>query len=395
VCPYFLIAPWRRVRVFGALASIAYMAGIILSGNYATINYITIVPIIASLDDQFLQRVVPRSWQQRAAQAQHESVQANATSSALHRVKTLLLVCFAVCVGYKSIEPIKESLSPSPWLAYYDDYFLVNSYGVFGFVNSVRFNPVLHYIPHSTSDADYALAMRQEAATSEIWRDLNFPCLPGTTTRTPCISAPYHYRFDWEVWIYSTASLEHSRDFSRFVPMPLYRAATSLLAGDTRAALLFAKGRDFVHDGFPRAIRISLWKYELAPPSQLLANGTWWRRQRVRQAQPVTLEAKSRSNVAPLDYTRDWLLCAWTFCAALIVKARSSKSASNAAFSFSFFTCIAAFSWTLASPHNPNLESVSWAIATLLSGIAFAFRGAARFYCFALAQFALVKVELL
>lgn len=49
--------------------------------------------------------------------------------SLLSGLQRLSVAGFVFLIGWKSIEPIKESLSPSPWLRTYDQYYTVNSYG--------------------------------------------------------------------------------------------------------------------------------------------------------------------------------------------------------------------------------------------------------------------------
>lgn len=60
----------------------------------------------------------------------------------MHSLSALLL---ALLIGYKSSAPIKELFGPAPWLHYYDEYFLVNSQGVFGFINQERTVLALSY----------------------------------------------------------------------------------------------------------------------------------------------------------------------------------------------------------------------------------------------------------
>lgn len=62
--------------------------------------------------------------------------------SAVTAAVAALVVVF---IGMKSTAPLLELFSPSPWLHYYDEYFFVNSQGVFGFINQRRAQPVLFY----------------------------------------------------------------------------------------------------------------------------------------------------------------------------------------------------------------------------------------------------------
>jgi len=33
------------------------------------------------------------------------------------------------------------------------------------------------------------------------WTEIEFPCKPGNVSRSPCCSAPYHHRLDWNIWL--------------------------------------------------------------------------------------------------------------------------------------------------------------------------------------------------
>lgn len=84
------------------------------------------------------------------------------------------LAC-AVWIGSMSVAPVRELLSPSPWLQTYSPYHLVNAYGVFGFVNSKRYVLELSYTHANSSVVD-----------TNAWQRLHFGCLPTDTHRRPC-----------------------------------------------------------------------------------------------------------------------------------------------------------------------------------------------------------------
>ena len=140
--------------------------------------------------------------------------------------------------------------------------FIVNSQGVFGFINSERVTLVLEFthdtvtpappppgaplcvdakttpftgpgaVPLSCSQLVQHCSDRQHGpAISKAcpascgvcsislqvvgggdiaWRPLDFMNLPGSVDRRPLFTSPYHYRLDWETWIHTTASFEVS-----------------------------------------------------------------------------------------------------------------------------------------------------------------------------------------
>jgi hypothetical protein len=43
-----------------------------------------------------------------------------------------------------------------------------------------------------------------------VWQNLDYKNLPGASlNKFPSFNSPVHYRFDWEVWIHTTASMEN------------------------------------------------------------------------------------------------------------------------------------------------------------------------------------------
>ncbi len=233
VLPYGYLLPLSLPSGLCGLLSIAYMAAIIASGSYATINWISIVAIVPTMDDAFLCRFVPQKlsvWCNAVVLGEERAAPAPLLS--LASLQSLITLLFACLIAVKSSEPIRESLSPSPWLHTYDDLFIVNSYGVFGFVNSKR----------------YVVVMSLE--TDLGWQELTYNMLPSDVTRVSPYCAPYHHRLDWQIWIETTASLEN-RLRPNFVPNLMFRLGAKLLAHDMEVASLFANGLQLLKGGSP------------------------------------------------------------------------------------------------------------------------------------------------
>ena len=155
--------------------------------------------------------------------------------------------------------------------------FIVNSQGVFGFINSERVTLVLEFthdtvtpappppntppcvdgkmtpftgpgaVPLSCSqlvrhcnDRQHGPAIMENCPAScgacsprlqvvgggDIdWKPLDFMNLPGSVDRRPSFTSPYHYRLDWEIWIHTTASFE-----VRTLREPLHSNTTERIA---------------------------------------------------------------------------------------------------------------------------------------------------------------------
>jgi len=54
VLPWLLLVPWRPLRLTAGILQILFQGVIILSGNFAFLNWLTIVPALLCLDDAFL-----------------------------------------------------------------------------------------------------------------------------------------------------------------------------------------------------------------------------------------------------------------------------------------------------------------------------------------------------
>ena len=42
------------------------------------------------------------------------------------------------------------------------------------------------------------------------WREYEFKCKPGNTSRTPCLISPYHYTLDWLMWFAAFQRYQHN-----------------------------------------------------------------------------------------------------------------------------------------------------------------------------------------
>lgn len=305
VVPWFFLVPICEVRRFAACISLFFMVCIACTGNYAYINHITAVPMIACLDDALLaylfstsvvneacmahqvcKRQESRSWWSYVISGQwpwHPAVAEQYRDkpwAGIWRVCDFFLrhaiyLGLVFMIARKAVAPLQNTFGNSPWLEFYDDYFIENAYGVFGFVNQVRVEMTLSYLPHG--------AQRSEGA----WEPLDFHCKPSSLDRMPCIVNPYHDRFDWVTWIGTTCGLElpylHGYLHSFNVPAHVETAVSKLLRGDTDMAGLFGTPLDklFRNGRPPAQVRAELWVYSFSSISDLISHGNWWQRKAI------------------------------------------------------------------------------------------------------------------
>ncbi|CAJ1374956.1 unnamed protein product [Effrenium voratum] len=297
VLPFAMLVPLRSCRLLAAVLEIGFQATIVGTGNYAWINFIGALPCVAMLDDAFLLALLPGPLRKRAEKSV-EAAKVQPTGSkapvrwaargygALRGLVNLVLVLVMV---YKSKDPIKELFGPAPWINSYDQWFLMNSQGVFGFINQHRVQVVLKY----THDAS-------PGSPSAVWKPLDFKCLPGSPERRPCFMSPYHYRLDWETWIRVTASLESlwaqkapPESYHQHLPDFLQALVVKILNGDDDAAgLMGVPLPELYRQGEPpTAVSIDFASYTFTSAK----NSTrWWRARPVGKA---SLRAYGRESV--------------------------------------------------------------------------------------------------
>ncbi|HSN27413.1 MAG TPA: lipase maturation factor family protein, partial [Kofleriaceae bacterium] len=297
VAPFFVFGP-RRLRLIAGALMFGFQGILILSGNLAFLNWLTLVPILACFDDDFLLRLCPRrvrAWLQariRPAEPRDGrqllaamciggaviisiaklgwtagavvAIVLSLTKAAVRyrlRLRTpgmpidghqVLAGVFAALVIVKSW-PVVDNLTSKHQAmnTSYDRLALVNTYGAFGSVGDVRHELVIE----GTMDPD------PEHAT---WKEYELPCKPTALDRRPCILGPYHRRLDWLIWF--SAMYDQPED-----PWILH-FVWKLLDGDTTIRELLAV--DPFHGKPPKWVRIRRFVYHLAP----VGAPTWWTR---------------------------------------------------------------------------------------------------------------------
>eukprot|EP00439_Symbiodinium_sp_Y106_P038421 s8_g4.t1 len=291
VLPFAMLVPLRLFRLTAAVLEVGFQMGIVGTGNYAWINFIGALPCVAMVDDGFLLGLTPWPWRQRLQQAVEEASERAdlSTDPRLVRrtfrrgylgMRSLVNLLLVMVMVYKSKDPIKELFGPAPWINSYDNWFLMNSQGVFGFINKHRVQIVLKYTHDPAPGGPQA-----------VWKPLDFKCLPGTVDQRPCLMSPYHYRLDWETWIRVTASLEQlwtqkapAEAYHQHLPDFIQVLVIKILNGDEDAAgLLGVPIQDLYQDGAPpTAVSIDFASYTFTSRS----NSTkWWR------AKPVAADS--------------------------------------------------------------------------------------------------------
>lgn len=246
VAPFFAFYPCIARRIAGVVM-VAFQVTLIFSGNLSFLNWLTIIPALACLDDGFWARLLPKSLAKRASDA--------ATAAQPNRIMQRISWGVAIIIGLLSVQPVVNMISPRQIMnTSFDPLDLVNTYGAFGSVGKERMNVVFEGTDATT------------LGTNTVWTPYPYFALPVALDRRPPQVAPYQPRLDWQMWF---ASMSSPQEY----PWTLH-LIWKLLHNDAGALSLFG-GNPFPEKP-PHYVRAVLYRYSFAPPGN--PQHAWWRR---------------------------------------------------------------------------------------------------------------------
>jgi hypothetical protein len=257
-----LVAPWfvfwpRLARHIAGSAIVLFQVVIILSGNLAFLNWLTIIPALACFDDGFWARLLPRVLVSKAEAAAEHAEES----------KPMLTTAWVVAgiVALLSIQPALNLLSPGQVMnTSFDPLDLVNTYGAFGTVGQERLNVV------------FEGTMDDTASGKANWKPYIYKALPVLLNKQPPQIAPYQPHLDWQMWFAAMSTPDQ-------YPWTI-NLVWKLLHNDPGAVSLFA-GNPFPVKP-PRFIRAVLYRYKFAKPGN--PQGLWWTREPIATWIPAT-----------------------------------------------------------------------------------------------------------
>jgi hypothetical protein len=261
--PFLYFAP-QPVAAVGGAATIGFQGWLMLTGNFAWLNALTIVQAVATFGDGTVAALLPVAAPEAAP-----------TPAWL----TALSVAVALLVLWLSLRPVANVLSPGQVMnTSFDPLHLVNSYGAFGSVTTTRHQLVIEGT--TATDPDEADWVAYETKGQ-----------PVRTDERPPQWAPYHLRLDWQLW------------FAAMQPRPgtrqrwLFALLEALLEGDAATESLL---RRVPFEDPPRQLRVLRYRYRYTTPAERAETGEWWRRERLgTSVEPVTLEALRARRAGP------------------------------------------------------------------------------------------------
>jgi lipase maturation factor 1 len=212
-----------------------FQAAIILTANYAFLNYLVLCLSVLLLDDRFLRFPTPAteakrsSWPERIA------------------LGWILYATVVLAPGISSVLP-RTLLWPARAL---EPFRIANRYGLFAVMTNDRY------------EIEF-----QGSQDGVHWTPYPFRYKPQDPMQAPGIYAPYQPRFEWNLWF---ASLGEWRAY----PWVL-RTELRLLEGSPAVLRLFAQ--DPFRNDPPSRVRAVRWQYWFTTPEEKRATGAWWKR---------------------------------------------------------------------------------------------------------------------
>jgi hypothetical protein len=275
----------RRFRIICFFIVTIWQAPVILTANYCFLNYLVLALGVLLLDDRFLLGILPEKWKPRIGTEASIPEQAPAPAPQGGRVRLYghaLGLSFSVVmlswVFYATTAEmiwmfVRVPLPPQPVTAL-DPFRIANQYGLFAVMTRGRY------------EIEF-----QGSMDGENWVAYPFRYKPQDPAQPPRIYAPYHPRFDWNLWF---ASLGGWREYP-FVPNTEFL----LLTNDKDVLTLFARN-PFAREP-PRQVRAVLWQYWFTTMAEKRATGMWWRRQMLGLYAP-TLEREPDGRIVVIEW---------------------------------------------------------------------------------------------
>jgi hypothetical protein len=258
--PFFLFAP-QPVASVAALIVILSQFWLVLTGNFAWLNWITIVLAFSAVDDGALRALL--HWLPAG--------QAAPDAPLWFVVVVSLAMALLVVLSYW---PLRNLFARRQLMnASFNRYHLVNAYGAFGTVTRQR-----HEVVVEGSDA-------ADPADESGWRAYEFRGKPGDPEHRPHQFAPYHLRLDWLMW-FLALGVRDTRWFEMFL---------ARLLEDDRPTLRMLRVNPFPQSP-PRYVRARVYRYRFSTPAERRATGEWWVSTEVGLlVAPITLAWRSRA----------------------------------------------------------------------------------------------------
>jgi hypothetical protein len=252
----------KRSRLIAFALTTPLQIGIILTANYAFLNYLVLFLGVLLLSDPAMSALfrVPRS-SPAPEDATAPDDQSRAADVPPRRSTFLARYVVAVILVLHGLTTTFMFFMPSfPTAALLSPFRIANSYGLFAVMTRARY------------EIEF-----QGTLDGRSWVAYPFRFKPQDPRKAPGIYAPYQPRFDWNLWFASLGSWQGD-------PW-VVNVEQRLLEGEPSVLRLFAA--DPFHGRKPVAVRSMLWQYWFTTRAERQATGAWWKRELIGEYAPA------------------------------------------------------------------------------------------------------------
>jgi uncharacterized membrane protein YphA (DoxX/SURF4 family) len=254
----------RTVRIILFWVLTLFQAGIILTANYAFLNYMVLSLGFLLLDDRYLVRFgLPLL--QAPLRARVSVTWLVAGGLLLWQVYATTIPMIEGMVGLLPPEHrdgvrAAVALLPHKPLELLSKHRFAGGYGLFARMTHDRYE--LEF--EGSNDGQH-------------WKIYHYRYKPQDPRAPPGIYAPYQPRFEWNLWFASLGNWQ-GNDW-------VFTVASRLLSGSKDVLQLFRE--DPFHGQPPMRVRVVRWKYWFSTPDEKRSSGVYWDRERTGLYGPV------------------------------------------------------------------------------------------------------------
>ncbi|UXA07519.1 lipase maturation factor family protein [Mycobacterium sp. SMC-2] len=241
IVPFGLFAPQPVAGIAAAIIVVTQL-WLVASGNFAWLNWLTILLACSAIDDSSIALVLRTD---------------RPAFSVTPVWFAAPVIAFAAAVLYLSYWPVRNMLSSRQRMNMsFNSFHLVNTYGAFGSIGRVRREVVIEGTDETHLN------------DQTVWKEYEFKGKPGAVRRLPRQWAPYHLRLDWLMWFAA---------ISPAYAQPWLTPFLQRLLRNDRPTLRLLRHNPFP-DSPPRYVRARLYEYRFTTPAELRRERAWWHR---------------------------------------------------------------------------------------------------------------------
>ncbi|MDN5742846.1 MAG: lipase maturation factor family protein [Yaniella sp.] len=251
VFPWLLFFP-QPIASIAACVIILSQLALVATGNYAWLNWLTILVAFSALSDSFLRSLVGGGWPgwgwEQVVAVLTGQVTTQSSAWLLLTAVAFLFLCALSWRPLLNLFSSRQRMNAS-----FNRWHLVNAYGAFGSMTQVRRELIIEG------------TLSTDPSSETGWQAYEFKGKPGDVYRRAPQVAPYHLRLDWMMWFLALGSGE---------ALWFRRLLDKIVDGDPAIRRLL--GTDPFNGQPPVLIRVRVFEYRYATAQERRETGQWW-----------------------------------------------------------------------------------------------------------------------